>query len=73
MMSNKISLDEAVKVAEERYPDKSRGFEVIGFVGALMGIDSSSYFKLDQHADYIAGHKKGEEWLTVNSNSDKLC
>lgn len=66
-MANKngISLNEAIKISEVKISkDEDHNWERMGFIGALLGVDSSGYFKDDHGEQYKKGFKLGEEYLS---------
>lgn len=72
MNKNKISLDSAIEIAKSEYPDEEKNhWERMGFVGALIGVDSSAHFREEHGTAYKEGHKRGEEYLTVKRSESE--
>ena len=66
-----MNIDEAVKIAKKEHKDEDYDmWEVNGFIGALIGVDSSLVLGMGQRSSYKKGHDKGNEYLTVLQNSE---
>jgi hypothetical protein len=62
MNKNGISLNQAIKISKVKIPETDEhNWRRMGFIGALLGVNSAHYFREDHGVEYEKGYKLGEE------------